>query len=302
MPANAVASAAAVLTTLDASAIYGLGHVQWMVRSGRWQRPAKGVVVTHSGPLSEDDRLWCELLLQGPQAALAGLTAANLDGFTGFSSSTLFVLTTRVGRPRPRPGVIVRSTRLLGEQDVHPVRSPRRTRTARSIIDAAAWATTDLRAQGIIAAGVQQGLVSPTALARVAVERCNMHRRQLIVETVRDVAGGSLSEYELLFLKMCRRYGLPTPTRQRRRRDASGRWRYLDVDFDEFSLSVEVDGQQHMEALAWWKDMMRNNDVVVEDGKWLLRFAGFALRRQTAQVAEVLRRFFERYPSGHPHP
>jgi very-short-patch-repair endonuclease len=71
------------------------------------------------------------------------------------------------------------------------------------------------------------------------------------------------------------------------------------VDFDEYDLSVEVDGQQHMEALAWWEDMMRNNDLVVDDGKWLLRFAGFALRRQTERVAEVLQRFFDRQrPNG----
>ena len=293
MPARV---ASTVLTTSDACALYGKGRVQWMVRSGRWQRPAKGVVVCHSGPLSRDDRLWCELLIQGPRAALAGLTAAGLDGLTGFSSTTLFILAPRGGHARRRPGVVVRSTGLLTERDVHPVRAPRRTRTPRSIIDAAVWADTDLRAQAIIAASVQQGLVSPPSLAEVADERGNVFRHQLIGETIRDVGGGSLSEYELLFLQMCRRFKLPTPTRQRRRKDATGRWRYLDVDFDEYDLSVEIDGQQHMEALAWWEDMMRNNDLVVDDGKWLLRFAGFALRRQTDRVAEVLQRFFDRHP------
>lgn len=94
---------------------------------------------------------------------------------------------------------------------------------------------------------------------------------------------------------MCRQFNLPTPTRQRRRKDAAGRWRYLDVDFDDYQLVAEIDGQQHMEALAWWEDMERNNDVVVEDGKTLLRFAGFALRRQPHGVAGVLRKFFDRH-------
>jgi very-short-patch-repair endonuclease len=176
------------------------------------------------------------------------------------------------------------------------VKTPQRTRLPRSIIDAAAWAGTGLRTQAIIASSVQQGLVTPQSLAEVLCERLNVPRHELIVETIRDVAGGSLSEYELLFLQMCRRFHLPIPTRQRRRKDAAGRWRYLDVDFDDYQLVAEVDGQQHMEALAWWEDMERNNDVVVEDGKTLLRFAGFALRRQPDRVAGVLRRFFDRHP------
>ena len=149
--------ATAVLTTRDACAFYGKGHVQWMVRSGRWQRPAKGVVVLHSGPLSHDDRLWCELFVQGPRAALAGLTAAALDGLSGFQTSGLFVLVPRGRRPKQRDGVIVHSTRSLDDRHVHPVRTPRRTRLPRSVVDAAAWAVTDLRAQAIIAPPSNRG-------------------------------------------------------------------------------------------------------------------------------------------------
>ena len=47
-----------------------------------------------------------------------------------------------------------------------------------------------------------------------------------------------------------------------------------------------------MEALAWWQDMMRNNELVVDEQKVLLRFAGFALRHQRKEVAAVLKRFF----------
>lgn len=292
-----------VLTARDACALFGEGHTRWMIERGRWQRPAKGIVVRHSGPLTREDALWCELLLQASGAALAGLSAASLDGLRGFDTPTVFVLAPRGVRIRSREGVVVRSSLHLGDADVHPVRLPRRTRLPRSVVDAASWAGTELRTQAIIAASVQQGLVSPQSLSTVVQLLTKVPRRGLIVETIRDVAGGSLSEYELLFLQMCRRFHLPIPTRQRRRKDAAGRWRYLDVDFDDYQLVAEVDGQQHMEALAWWEDMERNNDVVVEDGKTLLRFAGFALRRQPDRVAGVLRRFFDRHPptSGPPH-
>jgi len=273
-----------------------------MVARGRWQRPLKGVVVLHPVALTPDEQLWCALIAHGPQAAAAGLTAATLDGFkasrgiSGANPDNRHLLVPRGRRPRGLPGVTVHAATLL-EEDVHPARIPRRTRIARSIIDAASWATTPLQTQGIVAAAVQQGLVTPEGLERAIEPRLTLPKRTLIVETLRDVAGGSLSEYEVLFARMCREQGLPMPSRQVRRRDATGRMRYLDAEFDEYDLVAEIDGQQHMDVLAWWEDMERSNEVVVADGKWLLRFAGFALRHQSDRVADVLRRFFER--SGH---
>lgn len=49
---------------------------------------------------------------------------------------------------------------------------------------------------------------------------------------------------------------------------------------------------QHMEPLSWWDDMMRLNEVVVDERKEVLRFAGFALRHQQVMIADVLSRFF----------
>lgn len=284
-----------VLSSRDAIAQFGRGHVRWMVERGRWQRPLKGVVVLHPVQLTSDERLLCALIAHGPGAAAAGITAAHLDGFRGFTTSTRHLLVPRGRNPRPMPGVKVHSSEQLSERDVHPARFPRRTRIQRSIIDAAAWASTPLQTQGILAASVQQKLVTPEALQLVVARRLTVPKRRLIVETLSDVAGGALSEYEVLFARMCREHQLPVPDRQVRRRDATGRMRCLDALFDDYELVVEIDGQQHMDVLAWWEDMDRNNDVVVEDGKSLLRFAGFALRYQRSRIAYVLRRFFDRY-------
>lgn len=283
---------ATVLRSHEAFARYGRHHVRWMVQSGRWQRPAKGVVVLHSGSLTRDERLTSELLIQHRSAVLAGLTAASLDGLQGFATTTVFICVPHDVRIRPRIDVSVTRSRTLTDIDIHPVRRPRRTRLPRSLVDAASLATTSLRCQAILACGVQQGLVTGHSLGEVVARMPSLRRRALIVETIEDVSGGSLSEYEVLFLRLCRDYGFPTPTRQQRRRDAAGRWRYLDIEFEEFGLVVEIDGMQHMEALAWWEDMMRNNELVVHERKALLRFAGFALRHQRERVAEVLARFF----------
>lgn len=281
-----------VVRVRDANRSWGIEHVRWMVHSGRWQRPVRGVLVRHSGTLTLDERILVELLAQPSAAAVAGLTAAALDGLQGFTTSTIFLTVPHTVRVRPRSGVVVKRTRTLSPDDIHPARTPRRTRLPRSIVDAASWATTELRCQAILASGVQQGLVTPGQLAAVVEKLPALRHRALVCETIRDVGGGSLSEYEVLFIRLCREYHLPTPTRQRRRRDASGRWRYLDIEFDEYRLVVEIDGQQHMEVLAWWDDMARNNEIVVDEGKTLVRFAGFALRHQRAEVARVLLTFF----------
>jgi hypothetical protein len=281
-----------VLRSADANEAFGKERVLWAVSSGRWQRPARGVLVRHSGSLTSDERLSVELLAQPPTSALAGLTVASLAGLKGFPANPVYIVVPHVSRPNPRPGVVVKRTRLLTEHDIHPAREPRQTRLPRAIVDAAAWAANDLRAQTIIASSVQQGLVTPQQLTSALDALSRLHRRPLLVETIRDVGGGSLSEYEVLFVRMCREFGLPMPTRQRRRKDAAGRSRYLDAEFDEYDLVAEIDGMQHMEPLLWWDDMMRMNEVVVDERKEVLRFAGFALRHQREQVAAVLARFF----------
>src|SRR5262245_60758910 len=59
--------------------------LRWRVSSGRWQQPCRGIVVAQSGPLTELQNLRIAVLWAGSGAALAGLTAAMLDGLTGFA-------------------------------------------------------------------------------------------------------------------------------------------------------------------------------------------------------------------------
>jgi hypothetical protein len=58
------------------------GALRWQLESGRWQQPCRGVVIAHSGPVTEIGRLWLAILGSGRGAVLAGLTAARLDGLT----------------------------------------------------------------------------------------------------------------------------------------------------------------------------------------------------------------------------
>jgi hypothetical protein len=61
-----------VLTTAQALRHLTREAVRWRVRSARWQRPYRGVLVAHSGPLSTDQRLWVDVLRAGSGVEIDG--------------------------------------------------------------------------------------------------------------------------------------------------------------------------------------------------------------------------------------
>lgn len=263
----------------------GRSAVRWRLASGRWQQPCRRVVVTHTGPLTTGQWLWAAVLACGTDAVLGGLTAARLDGLTGFDERRIHVLIPAARRVRPPlPGVVVHRALGLGPADVHPVRTPPRTRIARSLLDAAAWAGTGDRARGILAAGVQQRIVRTEQLAEALARQPRLHRHNLMMHTLNDVAGGAEALSELDFCRLARRYGLPEPERQVFRMDSAGRRRWLDCYWECARLVVEVDGKWHMEALAWWADMRRDNELTV-NGYRVLRFPAYVVRDHPATVA-----------------
>ena len=175
-------------------------ELRWRIASGRWQRPCRGIIVAHSGPVTESQRVWAALLWAGSGAVLAGLTAARLEQLQGFSDRD-----TAAGRPvhvllpsqrsvRRRPSglsVVVHYSFALGPGDIHPLRQPPRTRISRSLVDAAAWMATDRGAQAVLAAGVQQRLVRVEDLMAVVSSNQRLPRRGLIKNTLHDIAGGA---------------------------------------------------------------------------------------------------------------
>jgi hypothetical protein len=275
-----------VLRTASAERWLGKAAVRWRVQTGRWQQPCHGVVVIHSGPLSRDELIWVVVLGSGTGAALGGLTAAHLDGLTGFDDGHIHVVVpaSRQVRTRlPEPTIVHRS-RVLGPADVHPVRQPPRTRTPRSILDAASWMRTDNGTRAVLAAGVQQRLVRAEHLTAALARRGTVPRRALIRATLGDIAGGAQALSELDFCKLTRRFGLPEPTRQALRPDKHGRVRWLDACWESARLVVEVDGLWHMDATAWWADMRRENELTLS-GYRVLRFPTFAVRDHPEEVA-----------------
>jgi very-short-patch-repair endonuclease len=167
-------------------------------------------------------------------------------------------------------------------------RMPRRTRLARSLIDAEAWMPDDAGACAVVAAGVQQRLVRPGELRAALDRRPSLRRRRLLLRTIGDIDGGAQSLSEIDLVRLCRRHRLPRPSQQVARRDSEGRQRWLDAYWAEWGLHVEVDGAVHVEARQWWADMRRQNEVWI-GGDRLLRFPAYVLRREPETVAAQVR-------------
>ena len=288
-----------VLSTSTALRFMSEDQLRWKIASGRWQKPSRGVVIAQSGPLTERQSLRVALLRAGPRSALAGLTAARLDGFKGFDDKAPFAdrpihLLVPYGYKRRTPplglNIVTHYSQLLTNADVHPTRQPRRTRIARSLVDAAAWMPTDRGAAAILAAGVQQGLARAADLKLVADRIETRRRRKLIIEVLGDIAGGSQAISELDFLRLVvRPFGLPEPTRQVPRRDRRNRRRWIDAAWDDCKLAVEIDGAQHTEdPLQRWDDMERDIDLVL-DGYRTLRFPAWLVRKNPGDVARCIR-------------
>lgn len=77
-----------------------------------------------------------------------------------------------------------------------------------------------------------------------------------------DLLGGVRALGELDFARMCRRRGLPEPSRQVVRRGRNGRY-YLDVHWDDWGVVVEIDGIHHAWAQNLVADALRHNDVTL---------------------------------------
>lgn len=276
-----------VLTTAEAVRQYGAGRVRRSIDRGLWQRPARGVVVTHNGPLGSDEAELVALVSAAFGSVLGGLSALRHDGFTGFPAVTVQIVQP-MGARRTAAGVELHWSTFLDERDVHPLRQPPRTRPARSVVDAASWAENRRYARAIVIAAVQQGLVTTRQLREALTRRGACRHRALIIQSILDAHGGIQSLPERDFAQIIDDLGW-TATRQAKVRGPDGRY-HLDVFIAEYGLAIEVHGIPHHAVRQWDRDLLRANEIVIA-GKRLLIFSSYAIRHEREAVVDQLRRF-----------
>lgn len=273
-----------VFRTAEALTLFGRSRIRNERRHGRWQVPLRGVVVTHNGPLTRMEQLLVALCVCPPRSALAGSSALEIDGLTGFPDERPSIVLPEGARRPSLSGLTIHWSTELSDLDVHPNREPRRTRPARSVVDLASWSTVDRRARLVVLAAVQQGLVRPRDIRETLTRRGTCRHRALIVESVLDAVGGIQSLPERDFDAINSAAGFPRPTRQSVRKRRDGRC-YLDVEWKDFDAACEIHGIPHLEVVQWDDDLDRANDIVVS-GPRLLIFTSFAIRHRQARVAD----------------
>ncbi|UYM05451.1 hypothetical protein [Solicola gregarius] len=285
-----------VLSTWQATALFGRHRVQNEVGRGRWHRPARGVVVLHNGPLSPAQHHWVALLACARGSVLGGLTALRCEGFTGLQTDLeLPRVVQPLGTKRHSyDAVELHWSEYLDERDVHPLHRPPRHRPARAAIDEASWtpASMQKRARAVILAVGQQRMATPRHFREALQRRGQCRHRALIVESVLDVAGGIQSLPERDFDMLRAGLHLPEPSRQTKVQRDDGRY-YLDVEWRTYDTACEIHGLPHLQVVQWESDLARINEITIV-GPRVLVFSSFAVRHLSDRVGDQLVRMLRR--------
>jgi hypothetical protein len=250
------------------------------VGNDTWQQLGKHVVVLHSGPLSRRQQQWAAVLHAGPGAALAGLSALEAEGLRGLTRDQVDALTRHgIGRRRlddDRVVVVVHESRSYAPELVLPGSAPPRLTRVRAAVDEAAYGGSARWGRTVLAACVQQRLVTAEDLATELTARPWLPRQIELLVTVSDVGGGSESLPELEFLRGLREHGMPIPDRQTRVSRPGGYY-VLDADYDAWAVTVEINGVQHVTLAQREADDVRRSRLaiggrlVVDVGSWTVR-------------------------------
>jgi hypothetical protein len=267
-------------------------QIRWAIRDGRWQAFGRRVVVLSNGPLSQAQRESVAVLMLGKPAALAGLSAASAAGLRGFEAQHVHIVVAHATHAAAPSWVKLHESRRFQPADIALGTTPPRTRTSRSVIDAATWSERPRRACAILCAAVQQRLLTAEQLATELRVAGHVRHVAIMRDILGDIGGGGHTLAEIDLAPLAHRAGLPPPRRQVLRREGNGKVRWLDATFDlpdGAVLVVEIDGAVHIQPDSWWDDADRQNEVVI-GGQPMLRFPSLTVRLNPRRVVDQLRR------------
>lgn len=268
-----------------------ISAVRAQLAAHRWQRFGRAILLHNASP-DVNERRAIALFNCGEHALLTSFTGAAVLGLTGWERDITHVLVPGATRVRRVAAAPVRVHYCGDRADL--LSAPRRRvhRLAPALVIAAGSFTSARPGCGLLASGVQQGLVTASSL-RDALERApRVRHRRLLLAAVDDIEQGAHALSEIDLGRLCLRHRLPQPQRQSVRTQPSGRRRYLDAEWlisDGRRVVVEVDGALHLVSRRWWDDQLRQNELAIA-GDLVLRFPSVVLRTDEALVADQLRR------------
>lgn len=215
----------------------------------------RAVYVAHTGPLTDSQRLWAAVLACGPGAALC-----------------------LIGRPGPLVHVAIDATRRIAAPAgvrLHRVRdldvrvrwsaSPPRLRPQHDVLLGVALAVDEEEVVRVISDAVRTRVTTAARLREVVGVRRRLRHRRLVLAVLDDVERGIHSVLERRYLRHVERAHGPPPGTWQQRRRVDGRTEYADVDYEPFTVTVELDGRAGHEGWdAENRDARRDLDQAAE--------------------------------------
>ncbi len=268
---------------------------QWKLDRGDWTPVLPGVVATHSGAASWDQRCWAAVVKVEPAALSgdAGLVAWGM-ALKGVGVIDVARAGTAGKRWRIPDGPVIRPhqlTRFTQRVALSPAGLPVVTAPL-AVVHAVAWAQSPRAAEYRIAAAVQQGLATPAEIRQQVLGNGQLPRAEEALVVLEDVERGAHAMSELDFLTLCRTWRLPEPDELQVRVRIGGQTRYLDGRYRQQRVRIEIDGRHHMQVVQWEQDLGRSNDLAISSrgsGELQLRWSGSQVRHDQALVARQLR-------------
>jgi hypothetical protein len=266
---QAVAAVAELAITQDGvvsrAQARSLGMDRWavahQVQAGRWQVYGEHGIAVHRMPLSFAAQCRVAVWEAGTHGVLDGASALTWCGLKNFDDG-IHVIVPWPGKARTWNGSRVHPSRLWNPEDFTTRSGLAVTRPDVAAIRAAMWAPSNRAGMTVMTMAVQQQL-TPGGAVLLEAKRLNRHRRRpLILDVARDIASGAQALSELDFAAICRRGGLPEPTRQHVRRGRLGRV-YLDALWDDFDVVVEIEGVHHDAPENAIDDALRQNALTI---------------------------------------
>lgn len=236
--------------------------------NGRWRVVLPGVYATHTDA--------------GPGAALSHATALWMDRVLDDRPTAIHLSIPARRQVMPAAGLRIHRARDL-DKKVHPAASPARTRVEHSVLDHLDGAATEVVVD-ILMRSVQRRVTTADRLRAALDRRSRQSSRALIQDVLAEVEQGVQSPLERRYLRDVERaHGLPRGIRNDAEATACGT-RYRDVRYRRWSTVVELDGRWAHPDDAAFRDLRRDNLLVVA-GDAVLRYGWRDVAGRPCEVA-----------------
>jgi very-short-patch-repair endonuclease len=250
-----------------------------------WRRMSRGQYVWTGLRHDVELRLRAVAQRMPAQYAFSGATAAWIHGLDLAPCEPIEVTVPRDAPVRARAGVRMRRVEVT-EHEVTSRRGLRVTSAMRTVCDLGSR-PDPVEAVVAIDMALHEELIDSAALGREVDERRGAKGIRRLRRAFALADGRAESPMETRLRVALIVAGLPSPNVQANLHDAAGAFLgRVDLFYEDVSLVIEYDGQNHKKSLA--ADVKRQN-ALINSGYHVLRFTAADLLAQGSVAAEVRR-------------